>query len=151
MNGPSTPDLWEVLAPLSAAASVGTLATILVALRQIHPEVRFEYDLLSFAAGAVGALAAWWMGRGLWRLGRSGVEGEDRRRLRLRVVWGFVILGILIMAGFAIAASGIPDGRRRDMVAGGLIAMLVLTAVGWLVWRLARLFGRPDDPAEGVS
>lgn len=148
MTRPSTPDLWAVVAPVCAGASVGTLATILVALRQIHPVLRLEFDFLSLSAGVVTAVVGWAIGRGLWRLGRASTpgEGEADRRLRGRVIWGLALLGVLILAGFVVAAMGIPGERRRDMVAGGVVAILVLSGVGWILWRLAKLFGRPDDP-----
>ncbi len=151
MKGSPDPDLWEIVAPLCAAASVGTLAAILVALRQIHPTLRLEFDLLSISAGLVTAVAGWALGRGLWRLGRGtpGAEETDRHRLRRRVVWGLAGLGALILIGFLVAAMGIPDSKRRDMVAGGALALLVLGGIGWILWKLARLFGPPDEPEGG--
>ncbi len=86
-NARQAPDLWEVIAPGCAAASVGVLSGILGALRQINPDLRFQFDVLS-----------------------------------------------------------LPDSRRRDMLQGAALALGVLSAVGWMVWRLARLFGQPDDP-----
>ncbi len=152
MSGPSTPDLWAVVAPLCAAASVGTLAAILVALRQIHPVLRLEFDLLSLSAGLVTAAVGWALGRGLWRLGRTspGVGVVEHRRLQRRVVLGLATLGLLIAVGFVVAAMGIPDSRRRDMMAGGTLAILVLSGVGWILWKLAGLFGRPDGPEGDV-
>jgi len=144
------PDLWAIIAPVCAAASVGTLAGILVAVRQINPVLRLEFDLLSWSAGLATGFAGWWLGRGLWRLGRSAEGGEEARRvLRGRVVWGLGFLGFLIVLGFVVATVGIPDSRRRDMVAGGLLALVVLGCVGWIISRLARLFGQPDEPEEG--
>ena len=151
MTKPSTPDLWAVVAPFCAATSVGTLAAILVALRQIHPVLRLEFDLLSLSAGLVTAAVGWALGRGLWRLGRaSAASSLELRDLRRRVVLGLAVLGLLILVGFILAATGIPDSRRRDMVAGGTLAILVLSGVGWLVWMLAKLFGQPDEPEDEV-
>lgn len=150
----SQPDLWAVVAPVCASASVGTLAAILVAVRQLHPAVRLEFDLLSLAAGLVTAVVGWALGRGLWRLGRTpkaGMEHAEQRRLRRRVVVGLSVLGLLIVAGFVVASMGIPESRRRDMVAGGVLALVVMSAVGGILWGLARLFGRPDDPEGGVG
>ena len=152
MSEPSHPDLWAFVAPACAALSLGTLTTILVAVRQINPVLRLDFDLLAYAAGLVTGVAGWWLGRGLWRLGRSDVASESARRdLRFRVVGGLAVLGVLTVAGFVVAAAGIPDTRRRDMIAGGVLAIVVLSAVGWILARLARLFGRPDDPEGGGS
>ncbi len=151
MTKPTTPDLWAVVAPLCAAMSVGTLASILVALRQIHPVLRLEFDLLSLSAGLVTAVVGWALGRGLWRLGRATApDAVELRNLRRRVVLGLSVLGLLILAGFVLAATGIPDSRRRDMVAGGTLAVLVLSGVGWVLWLLAKLFGQPDEPEDEV-
>lgn len=154
MSEPSHPDLWAVVAPVCAAASLGTLTAILVAVRQINPVFRLDFDLLSLSAGLVTGVAGWSLGRGLWRLGRSGAApgtNTTERDLRLRVVWGLVALGVLTVAGFALAAAGIPDTRRRDMIAGAVLALLVIGSVGFILMKLAKLFGRPDDPEGGPS
>jgi hypothetical protein len=57
-------------------------------------------------------------------------------------------LGLLVLISFAIAAGGLPDERRRDMIAGGIMAAGVIGAVGWTVWRLARLFGGSSEAGE---
>ncbi len=150
MTGPSTPDLWAVIAPLCAAASVGTLASILVAVRQINPVLRLEFDFLSLAAGVVAAGVGWVLGRGLWRLGRGSAGSGDQRVLRRWVVVGLSALGILTVLGFVVASSGIPDNRKGDVLAGAAMAILALSAIGWLVWRLAKIFGQPDDPEGGA-
>jgi len=57
---------------------------------------------------------------------------------------------MLILAGFIVAAMGIPESRRRDMVAGGTLAIVVVSGVGWILWKLAKLLGRPDEPEDEV-
>lgn len=142
------PDLWAVIAPACAAASVGGLAAILAAIRQINPELHLRWDLLSFGAGLVGAASAWALGRGLWRLGRNTVTGDEQIRLRRQVVGGLAGLGLIVLLCFAMAAGGLPDARRREMVAGALLALLVIAAVGWTIWRLAVLFGESEAGEE---
>ncbi len=143
-----TPDLWAVVAPACAAASVGTLAAMLGAVRQINPELLFRWDLLSAGAGVFGAVSAWSIGRGFWRLGRDELTGRERSRLRWQALGGLAGLGLLVLISFAIAAGGLPDERRRDMIAGGIMAAGVIGAVGWTVWRLARLFGGSSEAGE---
>lgn len=145
---PEPPDLWAVVAPLCAAASVGTLAAILASLREINPDLRFRWDLLSLGAGMAGAGSAWALARGLWRLGRSRLPAEASSRLARQVVLGFLGLAAVVFLCFAVAAGGLPDGRRREMIAGGLLALLVLGFVGWTLWRLACLFGSPDEAED---
>lgn len=145
------PDLWAFIAPACAAASVGTLAAILASLRQINPDLVLRWDLLSLGAGLAGAGSAWALGRGLWRLGRQQLAGDPARRLGRQVVGGLSGLGAVVLLCFAVAAGGLPDARRRDMIAGAILALLVLGLVGWTLWRLARIFGSPDDPAPGDS
>jgi hypothetical protein len=145
---PPTPDLWAVVAPASAAASVGTLAGILASLRQINPDLQFRWDMLSLGAGLAGAASAWALGRGLWRLGRHQLPPVVAARLGRQVVGGFIGLGVVVFLCFAVAAGGLPDQRRREMIAGAVLALLVLGAVGWTLLRLARLFGSPDEPAD---
>jgi hemolysin III len=64
--------------------------------------------------------------------------------LTLALFGGGLALGLAVSNGMLGKVAAV------SIYALGLIAMLVLTGVGWLVWRLARLFGRPDDPAEGL-
>ncbi|MBX3747993.1 MAG: hypothetical protein KF833_22020 [Verrucomicrobiae bacterium] len=143
---PSGPDLWAVIAPACAAAGVGTLATILGALRQINPALRIEFDLVSGLCGMAGAGAGWWLGRGLWRLARTPPGEVPSPVLRRRVILGFAVLGGVTVLAFAVAAWSLPDSRRRDTLSGVLLAVVVLGAIGWVLYRLARLFGSPDDP-----
>lgn len=138
-----SPDLWEVVAPASAAASVGAMAAVLGSIRQLNPVLVQRLDFITVLLGIGGALAGWWLGRALARLGR-GAAGADS--LRRRVVRGLALLGVALLAGFALAVVGLPASRRWDMIGGALMAVLVLSAGGWGLWRLSRIFGRPDDP-----
>lgn len=141
------PDLWAVVAPLSASASIGSLAAILGSFRQLNPVVVQRLDGLTLMAGLAGAVAGWFLGRGLGRLGRDDGGGAGPgESLRRRVVGGLLILGAAVLAGFAVAVVGLPDSRRGDMIEGALLAVLVLSAGGWGLWQLSRIFGRPDDP-----
>lgn len=141
-NNQPSPDLWEVIAPACAAASVGVLAAILGAIRQINPDLQFRFDALSLVIGGAGAAAGWTIGRGLWRLGRADPASA---RLRRRVVFGLAALGLLTLLGFVLAASGLPISRRWDMIAGSLLAVVVLGVIAGVLVRLARIFGKPDD------
>ena len=141
-NHQPSPDLWEVIAPACAAASVGVLAAILGAIRQINPDLQFRFDALSLVIGGAGAAAGWAIGRGLWRLGRSH---QASARLRRQVILGLAALGALTLLGFALAASGLPISRRWDMIAGSLLAVVVLGLIAGVLVRLARIFGKPDD------
>jgi hypothetical protein len=141
-NDLPSPDLWKVIAPACAAASVGVLAAILGAIRQINPDLQFRFDAISLLVGGAGAAAGWAIGRGLWRLGRSHPTSA---RLRRRVVFGLATLGALTLSGFALAASGLPISRRWDMIAGSLLAVVVLALIAGVLIRLARIFGKPDD------
>lgn len=142
-SGP--PDLWAVVAPLAAAISVGTVAAILAAIRQINPELRFSYDLWSGLGGLAGGVAGWTVGRGLWRLGRDRPGTLAPATVRRRVIAGLAGLGLAVVGGFLAASTGLPDSRRRDMILGSLMAVAVLGGVGWVLYRLARIFGGPDD------
>jgi hypothetical protein len=148
----SSPDLWERVAPGSAATSVGAMAALLGSIRQINPVLIQEWDAITLGLGVAGGLAGWWLGRGLGRLGRGGHgAGAAAERLRRRVVAGLALLGGALLAGFALAVFGLPASRRWDMVGGALLAVLVLSLGGLGLWRLSRVFGRPDDPGEGTG
>ncbi len=141
------PDLWALVAPLSAAASIGSLAAILGSFRQLNPVVVQRVDTLTLLAGLAGAVTGWFLGRGLARLGRDGSgTGTEAKRLRRRVVAGLLVLGVAVLAAFVLAVVGLPDSRRGDMIEGALLAVLVLSAGGFGLRQLSRIFGRPDEP-----
>ena len=143
----SPPYLWAVVAPLLAAASVGSLAAILGSFRQLNPVVVQRTDGLTLICGVAGGVAGWLLGRGLGRLGQGTPSvGPGSAGLRRRVVAGLLLLGMTVIAGFAVATVGLPDSRRGDMIVGALLALLVLSAGGIGLWRLSRIFGRPDEP-----
>lgn len=144
------PDLWEVLAPACAAISLGIMAWGLTAIRQINPRLEMRFDLLSLVCGLAAGAAGWRVGRSLWQLARPGVggAGADRGRAKRIVVLGLGTLGAVTVLGFVWAGAGLPDSRRRDVVAGSLLALMVLGAIAWVLLRLARLFGSPDEPED---
>ena len=144
----SSPDLWAFVAPACAAVSVGALAATLASVRQINPDLRFRWDLLGAGAGLAGAASAWVLSRAFWRLGRETVVGTAQRALRMRVIGGLAAIAALLVSAFGIAVAGLPESQRQDMAVGGVLAVAVLGSVGWTIYRLARIFGGPDDPAE---
>ena len=151
-SGNPTPDLRSVAAPGCAAISVAALAGLLGSIRQLNPALVLRMDAITLGLALLGGLAGWRLGRELGRLGRGstgrqGVPGRDGRAVRL----GFGLLGVALLAGFGVAVFGLPASRRWDMVGGALLAVLVLGLGGLGLWRLSRIFGRPDDPAEGAE
>ena len=140
-----SPDLWSVIAPACSALSIGVLAGALGSLREINPDLVFRVDFLGIMLGGAGAATGWFVARGLWRLSHGLGDAADAR-LRQRVVMGLVSLGLAVLVGFGMATVNLPDSRRRDMIAGGLLAVLVIGVVGGLIHLLARVFGRPDEP-----
>lgn len=149
MSEPSqSPDLWAVVAPACAAASVGALAAALASVRQLNPDLRMRWDGFSACAGLAGAASAWLLCRGFWRLGRGALSGAAQRQLRLRVLAGLAALGALLLLTFGLAVAGLPASLRSDMFLGGGLALLVLGTVAWVIRRLALLFGAPEDSAD---
>lgn len=128
--------------------SLGLLAMALASLRAINPALELHFGFPSVLAGVLAAGAGWTVSRGFWRLGRGAAVGDaqEHSRLRRRVVGGLALLGGVTVLGFITAAVGLPDSRRRDMILGAVLALIVLGTVGGVIWRLAKLFGRPDDP-----
>ncbi len=141
------PDLWSVVAPLCSALSLGVLGGALGALRRINPELQFRVDFLALMVGAVAAAVGWRVARGFWQLSRGGPEAPSAR-WRRQVVLGLAFLALAVLAGFALATRNLPDSHRRDMIAGGVLAILVIGVVAGLIRLLAGVFGRPDDPRE---
>lgn len=138
--------MWAWVAPISVALSLGGLAAALTSLRGINPSLRVDFGPLSVVAGLLAGYAGWTVSRGFWRLGRATVEGTERARVKRQVILGLILMAGVIVLGFVVAAGGIPESRRADMIWGGILAVAVLSTVGWVISRLARIFGAPDDP-----
>ncbi len=141
--------MWAWVAPISVAFSLGALAAALTSLRGINPSLRVDFGPVSILAGALAGYAGWTVSRGFWRLGRGTVEGAERARVRRQVVVGLLLMAGVTALGFAVAAGGIPESRRADMLWGTTLAVAVLGTVAWVISRLAKIFGAPDDPEPG--
>lgn len=147
---PTTPDLWSVVAPVCSALSLGVLGGALGALRRINPDLVFRVDFLAVAVGLASAGVGWQVARGLWRLAQGDGNAEAGTNRTRRGVWlGLGALAFAVLTGFALATRNLPDSRRRDMIAGGILALLVIGAVAGLIRMLAGIFGSPDGPDEG--
>lgn len=143
--------MWAWVAPISVAFSLGALAMALTSLRGINPSLRVEFGPLSVVAGGLAGYAGWTVSRGFWRLGRGTVQGPERARVRRQVILGLVLMAGVIVLGFVMAAGGIPESRRSDMIWGGSFALAVLGTVGWVITRLAKIFGAPDEPEDPAA
>jgi hypothetical protein len=102
-----------------------------------------RFDPLSTILGLVSGTAA---ALGWWFAARGHVA-ESRRRMRLAVLYGFVVGAIGFVAGFFGPIVVAPDANQGPLLGifvTGPLGFVVGVSIGWIVGRLRR------EPAGSV-
>jgi hypothetical protein len=121
----------------SSAFGLGTMAAILYSVKQVSPVLRYE---ISFGTGVAFVLAiglSW----AFWRL-VFGKEPEldgslSRRRRRWFAVLALILTGATL-APFVYALKDVTNDEARQVAQGTAWALLALSALGFLFWRVIR-------------
>jgi len=124
-----------------AGLSLGVMAAFLVSIRDVTPELRLAFTPWSLVAFA-GALGFSWL---FWRLVFQPdaqpsdllLPGHQRRRA-VRFALLSAILCLATLAAFGLSLKGIGNERIREVIQGAAIAVLTLSFLGWMLWRIGR-------------
>jgi len=132
-------DFFRVV-KVSTALGMGVLAAFLYSLKRVHPDIVFKFTLgtvLIFLV--VGAIS--WAFCGVLARAESGGEMAGRKRFLFRwLVWFFGLTTLGTIAAFAYALKDVGTESRRDVVEGTLIAVVVLSLGGLLIWKAFHFF-----------
>ena len=122
-----------------SSLSIAVMAALLASLKQVNPDIELRFTIgtvIAFIAGGV-----------LTALFLRGVMRADKKR-RVLLVLGAAITSVLVY--FLIGIDKTSRENRADVTIGTLLAVMVLSFVAFLLWRLSRFIesGEPKDGEE---
>jgi peptidoglycan/LPS O-acetylase OafA/YrhL len=124
---------FEKLVIWVSTFSIAVMAGFLASIKQVNPAVQFRFSIfsvLAFIAG--GALTALFL--------RFILNGNRGRK-------GLLVVGVAIacvLGYFFIAIRDVPPDTRRDVTVGTVAAVIVLSFLAFVLWRVTRFF--ESDP-----
>jgi len=143
-------DLTRVIKWCSALG-LGLMAAFLYSIKQVTPELQYR---ISFGTGVsfVVAVALSWA---FWRLVFGKPNGSENS-LSKPLKRGFIILSIFLtvasLAPFVYMLKGVANDKKGEIAEGTALAVLVLSGVGFLLWKTARFLEsdskREDDDSK---
>lgn len=120
---------FEKLVTWSSALSMALAGGVLASVKEINPTVRFQFSAVSvmvfFGAGILTVAVF----RALLRRSASR--------------WLYILITIGIVAGIIVIASALRN-VSRDFLIGLVCAVAVLSAGGFLLWRVARFLSAEE-------
>ncbi|MBM3870414.1 MAG: hypothetical protein FJ392_05535 [Verrucomicrobia bacterium] len=128
----------------SGAGCLGLTAAFIQSLKSVNPTVRFDFSFFTMLAFAIVTGAAWYVAERVFF--RARLAG---RRPPIKLVVGFtVLLSLGTLAGFVLALRGVSAEQRRDMAIGTLWAVMVLSVVGFVFWKVVQFLERDAAKTE---
>ena len=127
---------FEKLVMWVCSLSIGVMAGFLASLKQVNPAIQIRFSaatVIAFVTG--GILTALFL--------RAVLRAEKRRRAVL-----VVAAAIACMLGyFLIGIKDTSHENRSDVTIGTIAAVIVLSGVAFVLWRVGKFFeaDQPDD------
>jgi Na+/proline symporter len=118
---------FEKLVMWASSFSIAVLAALLASLKQVNPSIVLRFSvatILAFVGGAV--LTPLFL--------RVVMHGSKKRRAILVIAAAIVS----VLTYFLFGIENTSQENRTDVTIGTAIAVMVLSFVAWLLWRLAR-------------
>ena len=130
---------------LSSAIGMGGLAAFLYSLKEVHPNIRLEFTFGTVLIAVAAAVASWFFCGLMARADAEEHPTVARRRFFIRwlIYFGGACAAGTIFA-FAWSLRNVSSGGRRDVIEGTVLAVLVLTAGGFLIHKAFRFFEAQD-------
>lgn len=138
-----------------AGISLGVMAAFLASIRQITPELTLHFSFMTVVAFVVAQVFS----AVFWRIvfvseasatADAAQPGAARRRAIKFAVLS-AILCFATLAAFGISLKGIGNERIRDVIQGAAIAVLALSFLGFVLWRLGRFLERDSDRSSDIE
>src|SRR6185503_7126340 len=125
---------FEKLVMWASSFSIGLLAAFLASLKQVNPTIVFKFTFETVAAFAVGAvLTAVFL--------RVVLHGSKKRRAALVIA----AAAVSVVLYFAFGIENSARANRSDVLVGTIIAVAVLSFLGFVIWRLGKYFESDDQ------
>lgn len=131
-----------VVATATGLALGGMLATLAVFERGSHGKLSFRWHWAAIPLVMIGLGLGLQFWKTLWRAQR---ENTDRANARLKRF--SIFLALVAVGSFAYPMRYIQNDRRADVLSGLALAIVVLSAFGYILWKTI-LWVNANEPAE---
>jgi ABC-type nickel/cobalt efflux system permease component RcnA len=139
---------------LSSALSLGTLAAFLYSIKSVTPTLKLEISLGSVVFFLVAAAGSWVFWRAVLDTsptrppaGATGPEARRSRRFRFLAL-GALFVGAMLGA-VAYELRNVSLDKRIEVMEGVAFAVLLLTIVSWLFWKVTRFLEQDHERVAG--
>jgi hypothetical protein len=138
------PTLFQRLVALATGLAFAGMLASLAAI-ELGPATRLvlRWHWAELPLAALGLTLGGWFWRLIWRAERAESPAARRRLLRFSL-----LLGLMAAVSFAYPMRFIPAERRQEVFIGLGVAVLVLSLVGVVLWRIIRMLNE-GEPADG--
>lgn len=124
---------------VGTAVSMGAMAAFLVSLKQVHPSIELRFGVSTILAFVIAGAVSWRFCEALARSDETESAGKKRFMFRWMTAFiGISSLGTIL--AFAYALKDVSAKSRGEVVEGTLIAVVVLAAGGWLIYKAFQFF-----------
>jgi hypothetical protein len=137
---------FEKVVTWSSALSMALVAAFLASLKQIDPTLKFQFTYGVVVAFLTAGLVTAGVFRTLFRRAAENTTGKPSR-------WHWVVVFVLL-SGTALTAfifvtiRYVPAGHRADLLIGESVAVSVVSAGGYLCWRLFRFLEAQSEERD---
>jgi peptidoglycan/LPS O-acetylase OafA/YrhL len=128
---------FEKLVMWVCSLSIGAMAGFLASLKQVNPAIQIRFSVatvIAFVAG--GILTALFL--------RVVLRAEKRRRTLLVVAAAIVC----VLGYFLIGIKDTSHENRSDVTIGTVAAVIVLSGVAFVIWRVGKFFESDTPPDQ---
>jgi len=122
------------IAGIGASVAFGVMVATLFALRPVADGFSFVINAPTVVAFLAAALFAWFYWRTVERMA-IGQAPQTRKKKFLAFSAGIVVVGII---SFLYPLKFIPAEKRYDVFFGLTLALLCVTGVGFVMWKVKR-------------
>jgi hypothetical protein len=136
------PVFRRVVSVATGLAFGGMLATLAVFERGSHGKLSLRWHWAAVPLLLVGLLLGLQFWKTLWR-----AQSEDNAASRLRLKAFSIFLAVIAVGSFAYPMRYIQSSRRADVFSGLGLAVLVLGAFGYLIWKTIQ-WVNANEPAD---
>jgi hypothetical protein len=134
----------RIIGGSTALAFAAVLGSVACVDRSATQGLVFRWRWTALIWMALGAVAGWY----LWHLVRVA-DDSHTPRARKRLMVYLVILALCGVAVFVFPIIFVPAGQFREVLIGLVAAIAVLGFVGWMIFRLGRLFSGEETNDSG--
>jgi hypothetical protein len=144
-------DLIRVV-EFSTALSLALMTAFVFAIKTVNPSIQFTFNTLTVVVFLLSGFFFWFACHLFFKRVVANAEAGpglqvDRKSLLLRWVSFFSIALILeTVLGFANGLRGVSSEKLREVIEGTMWAVLFLSVLGLLFWKLTRFVQRDTPP-----